>query len=46
MDMTLALYVGCPGISQCVPFQASTLTLTLTPMLGVVKPLYRNEDEA
>ena len=33
LDMTLTLGVGCTGVNQCVPLQASTLTL------GVVRPL-------
>ena len=35
LDMTLTLSVGCAGVNQCAPLQASMLTLTL----GVVRPL-------
>ena len=37
MGMMLIFGVGCAGVNQCGPLQASTLPLTLT--LGVVRPL-------
>ena len=38
MGMTLMLGVGCKGMNQCDPLQASMLTLTLT--IGVTGALY------
>ena len=35
--MMLTFGVGCTGVNQCGPLQASILTLM--PMVGVIRPL-------